>query len=144
VNNVAELQEQLSKFRPGDAVTVGLLRENETLSKKLLLLNADGSMELSSAESSKEPASTGSVQFQAASASELRALRLRHGVKVAQLEAGALRSAGIKEGFIITHIDKQPVTTPQEVEKLLESRTGGMLIEGVHPSGARGFYAIGL
>ena len=41
---------------------------------------------------------------------EMRRLGIDHGIKVKKLDNGKLKKAGIKEGFIITAIDHQPVT----------------------------------
>jgi serine protease Do len=50
----------------------------------------------------------------------------------------------MKEGFIITAIDKKMVYKPSEVEAILRSKQGGVLIEGIYPDGTKAYYAIGL
>src|SRR5690606_27594384 len=42
VNNVPELQEQIGKFRPGDKISVTLLRSNDKKVVSLTLKNKDG------------------------------------------------------------------------------------------------------
>ena len=48
---------------------------------------------------------------------ELEKLGLEAGVKVASIEKGKIRDAGIKEGFIITYINNTPVSSPQDVAR---------------------------
>jgi S1-C subfamily serine protease len=81
--------------------------------------------------------------FEPVTQDEMRRLRIANGIKIKQLGEGKLASSGIKEGFIITSIDKNAVT---EVEDLnfLENKKGGVLIEGVYPNGFRAYYGFGL
>jgi serine protease Do len=51
---------------------------------------------------------------------------------------------GVREGFIITHIDKAPVVTTDDIIRLLNGKRGGVLLEGIYPNGKRSYYAIGL
>jgi len=71
-------------------------------------------------------------------------LNITNGLRVSKLEAGKLRNAGIREGFIITTIDKNPVSTPEELKEVLDNKKGGILIEGVYPNGSRAYYAFGM
>ena len=84
------------------------------------------------------------MTFRTASVDELRALKLDHGVKVATINTGKFRSSGIREGFIITSVDQEPVKDPGQLERLLTSKSGGVLIEGVYPNGTRAYYGLGL
>jgi serine protease Do len=65
-------------------------------------------------------------------------------VRVKELNSGKLKSAGLREGFIITSIDNKAVKSPQEVLEYLESREGGVLIEGIYPNGMKAFYGFGM
>jgi S1-C subfamily serine protease len=65
-------------------------------------------------------------------------------VKVEDVAAGKLQAAGIKKGFVITAIDKQPVTSSADLKKILDTKKGGILIEGVYPNGMKAYYALAL
>ena len=71
-------------------------------------------------------------------------LGIKNGIKISKLIAGKLRSAGIKEGFIITSIDKKPIINSNDLENALKSKQGGVLIEGVYPNGMRAYYGFGI
>lgn len=142
VDNVPELQEQIGKFSPGDKVAVTLVRNGKEQVKDLTLLARSGAEGPTAAKEVALP--TLGAELAPASAEELKALKLDHGVKIARLSGGKLRSIGIREGFIITKIDQQPMESPKDIERALERKQGGVLIEGVYPNGMRAYYGLGV
>lgn len=84
------------------------------------------------------------ASFESISKEELSKLRLSNGVRISKLQQGKLASAGIREGFIITSVDKKKISSIQDLESTLESKTGGVLIEGMYPNGTRAYYGFGL
>jgi len=71
-------------------------------------------------------------------------LKIASGVKISKIEPGKLSNAGIREGFIITSIDKKKVSSVKDVQANLETKTGGVLIEGIYSNGMRAYYGFGL
>ncbi|MGP8217310.1 MAG: Do family serine endopeptidase [Bacteroidia bacterium] len=143
VNDVASLEEQIARMRPGDKVNITVSRNNEHVEIPVTLRNIDGNTDkLAAAESPSSLSSLG-ASFSAATKEELEKLRLDHGVKVVQLENGKLREIGIQEGFIITKIDHQAVSSANDIEKILKNKSGGILVEGIYPNGTRAYYAFG-
>ena len=53
-------------------------------------------------------------------------------------------SAGIKEGFIITRVDKKLIHNYDDLLNALEDKKGGVLIEGVYPNGMKAYYGFGI
>jgi Do/DeqQ family serine protease len=145
VNNVPQLQEQISKYRPGDKVNVMVWRDRKLQNLVVTLRNRDGKAELEDF-TAKAEATVGSLgaEFVAPSDSEKSALRLTGGAKIKNLGAGKLKSAGIQNGFIITKVDGERVNTPEELTSLLKAKSGGVLIEGVYPNGTKAYYGFGL
>ena len=74
----------------------------------------------------------------------MKKLGINNGVKIKDLNAGKLKSAGLKEGFVITGIDNKPVETVNDVSNYLQNKKGGVLIEGVYPNGMRAYYGFGM
>jgi len=75
---------------------------------------------------------------------ELKKLKIENGVKVIKVNEGKFRDAGIKEGFIIISVDKKRVSTPEEMINLIErNQSGGVLLEGIYPSGVKKYYGLG-
>lgn len=144
VNNVPELQEQIGKYRPGDQVNVTLLREEKVLEVPVVLRNRFGNTDLMKKEFNSEALLALGAQLSEVSEKDRNRLRIANGVQVKELDKGKLREAGMREGFIITRVDKNPVTSPTELKQLLENKQGGVLIEGIYPNGVRGYYGVGM
>jgi serine protease Do len=143
VNNVPELQEQIGKFRPGDKIMVTLQRNGEEKVLALTLKNHNGNTSLVKREKSDAINVLG-ASFEQVSPDEMKRLNIKNGLKVVRLNGGKLRAAGINEGFIITKIDKRDVNTLDDMKNTLESKDGGVLIEGIYPNGMRAYYGFGL
>lgn len=143
VNNVPALQEQVGRFRPGDKIMVTLKRNSEEKTLALLLKNRNGNTRIVEKDRSEVINSLGAA-FEPVTADEMRKLSIGHGLRISRLDAGKLRSAGIKEGYIITYIDKKKITSTEDIKAALEHKKGGVLIEGVYPNGMKAFFAFGL
>ena len=141
VNSTPQLQEQIGRFRPGDKVNVTIIRENTEKVVSVILRNKDGDTQLVKTEPSLNLLG---ANFENASKEDKSKLGLTGGVKISKLMAGKLRSAGIKEGFIITSIDKKPIRTTNDLETAIKAKQGGILIEGVYPNGSKAYYGFGI
>ncbi len=143
VNDVPELQEQIGSFRPGEKASITIRRGSEIKSLTIVLRNKEGSTAKIKKEDISKLTAHG-ASFKGLSPQELKALKINNGVKISAITSGKLRNAGITDGFIITKIDKQPVTNPEAVAKLFKSKKGGILVEGIYPNGAKGYFGFGL
>ncbi len=143
VNNVPELQEQVSRYRPGNKINITLNRNNQEKIVAVVLKNKNGNTDI--VEKPKiEVVSTLGATFEAVSAEDLKKLNIENGLRVTKLNAGKLASAGIKEGFIITSVDKKKISSIEDVKATLANKKGGVLIEGVYSNGMRAYYGFGM
>ncbi len=83
------------------------------------------------------------ADFQTLTSEEKSKLKTE-GIKISKLNGGILKSAGIKEGFIITSIDKKPIKSAEDLSNALQNKKGGVLIEGIYPNGMRAYYGFGI
>ncbi len=144
VNNVSELQEQVNNFRPGDKVVVTYVRDSKEKIVNVILKNKNNSAELLKKEDkSMDVESLGAV-FETIAPEDMKRLNISNGLRVSKLGSGKLRNSGIREGFIITSVDKNKVSSPDELKKILDNKKGGILIEGLYPNGSRAYYAFGM
>ncbi len=140
VNSGAELNEQLSKFRPGDMVELRFMQDGVIKTTQLTLRNKYGNTDIVEAKSVEVLGAS----FEPVPENEKQRLRLNNGVKVKDLQAGRLRAKGVHEGYIITRINNQAVNSVEDIEKALKSSDGAVFIEGIYPNGAIAYYAFGL
>jgi Do/DeqQ family serine protease len=141
VKNIPELQEQLGKYRPGDKVNVTVIRDNNELVVPVTLKNKDGNLGVIKKEVRSE-ASIGSLgaSFETLTNEEMKKLSVSNGIRIKKLDNGKLAAAGIKQGFVITAVDKKKVTTAEELESILKDKSGMIMIEGVYPNGIHAYY----
>jgi S1-C subfamily serine protease len=80
------------------------------------------------------------ADLEAVSKVERDRLRLNNGVRVMKVRRGLMGRLGIEEGFIITAINKRPVTAPKDVVEILSGLRGRVIIEGVDTRGQASYY----
>ena len=139
VNSQSELLEKTGQYHPGDKVNVKALRDNKNKSFTVQLTNKNGGSSLLEASESTSLSSLGAT-FKAPEESTLKKLGLDHGVQIEDLEKGVLKSVGIKEGFIITRVDRKGVSSAEDISTIIENKKGDILIEGTYPNGMKAYY----
>jgi serine protease Do len=143
VNSVPELQEQISRYRPGDKLALSIKRDGKESTLSLILKNKDNNTKVVEKENIEVTKALGAT-FETVAAEEKSKLGIENGLKVTRLEPGKLKNAGIKEGFIITTIDHKKINTKEELKSVLDNKKGGILLEGIYSNGVRAYYAFGL
>jgi len=143
VKNVAELQEQISQFRPGDKVMITLNRDGDIKELSITLKNLNGNESIVTNVSEKTFKLLG-AKFIDVDKKELKQLKINNGVKVTEVYNGKLRSVGVREGFIITSINRKSISSIDDLTAIVNNVKGGILIEGVYENGRREFYGFGI
>lgn len=141
VNKSSELQEAISRYYPGDKVNIKIIRKGKEMTIPVTLLSRDGEKSIT-ASSTKDSKKLMGATFETIDRETREQLNISGGVRVASVDNGVLKNKGIKPGFIITHIDKTPVNTAQELERVMKNKKGAILIEGVDNDGEKEVYAI--
>ena len=145
VGSVSELQEQVSRYRPGDKISVTVTRRNNEMSIPVVLKTLDNTTRLvkKSEVTSRSMTALG-AEFEEIDNSDLAKMRIENGVKISKLNSGKLSQVGIQAGFIITSIDKKKINSVEAVKNMLENKSGNVLIEGFYPNGMRASYSFSL
>jgi len=143
VNSTSELLEQVSRYRPGEKVSVEVNRNATDKTFFVTLRNREGNTSLVKNEENDVIPMLGAT-LQEASPEMLRKLGITYGVQVKGLNEGLLQNAGIREGYIITEIDNKPVRSIDDVDKALSRKKGGVLLEGIYPNKMRAYYGFGM
>ncbi len=141
VNSTSELQEQISKHRPGNKVTVVVKRDNKRQPFNVTLRNKHGDTEIVKGDSSDD---IFGAKFVAISDRDKDKLSIRNGIKITELGNGKFKDAGIKEGFIIIQVNKTVISEVDEFKRIIKNSRGGILVEGIYPNGEVAYYVFGI
>ena len=139
VNTVSELQERVARNRPGQSVEVTYWRKGIARKVKAVLRNFDGELELATRAIATN---LGGGEFENVAYRELAELHLEGGVRLVRKKSGPWLKAQVPDGFVITHIDKVEVENLESLNRILEIKRGGVLIEGLKATGERGTFGI--
>ena len=144
VKNFAGLQEELAKHRPGDKVTVKILRDKKEKNLEIELKNEQGTTKV---------LKDADMEILGAAFRELpdemkKQLRLSGGVEVTGVTEGKMKAAGVRKGFIILKANGQSVKTVEQLEEIMKEASRStepvLFLNGIFPSGKRKYYAVDL
>lgn len=144
LHKFTDLQEALSKHRPGDKVQLTIVRDKKEKEVTITLKNAQGN--------TKVVKNAGmeilGAAFKPVDADLRRQLNLGYGLEVTGVSDGKMADAGIRKGFIILKANGQPMKTVEDLEDVLKAATQTpeqvLFITGMFPSGKRASYAVDL
>lgn len=135
VLSTPQLNEQLSRFKPGDHVAIQYNRNGTLYATTVELKNLDGTTSL---VKDTDALNSLGAKLRALNAQEKRNYNLEQAIVVEQPGRGLLANAQIQKGFIITGINGNAVETSQDLEKAL-SNNSQVQVEGFYP-GKSGMY----
>lgn len=146
ISNSANMQELIARHRPGDKITMTIIRDNKTKNVSLTLRNSMGSTSITSGNFMKELG----AEF-APFKGDDSFFKGKKGVKVTKVEKGRFKDAGIKDGFVIFDINNAIVAEPDDVEEIYNSIVEStdydhvMFITGAYPgTNKKVYYAVDL
>lgn len=140
------LLEAIGRKRPGEEVTLTVLRSGKERKIDVVLRNREGTTDVVKKGSPAQVLAALGASFETLSDEEAEAEGLSGGVKVKSVGPGLLgQQTDIRDGFIITRVDKQRVTNKEDLVKKLENSEGGILLEGKYPGQRKiEYYALGM
>jgi len=138
VKTSAELQEKISQYRPGDNVNIVVIRDNEKKQFTVTLRNKHGDTQIV-----RDNNLTLGAEFEVVTDKEKEKLDINNGIKITKLDKGKLNTSGMKEGFIITNVNKKPIYEVKDFKREIENAKGGILIEGIYPNGESAYFVFG-
>lgn len=143
VDSSPSVQEQINKFRPGDKIRVGVIREGKEKEFSVVLEKRSQSIsELKSAGG--DQINLFGAQIRKATEETLKKYELKQGLEVVKVEEGKFKSAGIRPGFVITHVNQYPVSDPSDILNVIERSRRSLFIEGQYGDKTIVYYGIGL
>lgn len=144
IKTMTELQETVVQYRPGDKVTVTLLRNKKEKKIEVELKNSRGNTEI---VKQADMEVLGAV-FQDVPEQTRRQLNIGYGMQVSNVKNGLMKDEGIQKGYIILKINNKQIRSIDDIEQAYkeaaESPDQVLFITGVYPSGRRANYAVNL
>jgi Do/DeqQ family serine protease len=133
VTGKGSFEEVLSYYYPGDKLNFTFQRKSEMKVASLTLQNLDGGTGVLKREF--YTSSILGARLEAINAIERDRLGVSGGVKIVGLTRGYLRDLGLNNGYVLTQINRNPVSSPEKVGEFLEKFSGKLLLEGFASSG---------
>lgn len=144
VAKFGELQGILAQKRPGDKVNVTYLRNKKKHTATLTLKNQQGTTKV--VKNADIDVLGGS--FRAITDQQKEQLNVNYGLEVFKVSGGKLKDAGIPKGFIIQRINDESIKSIDDLQKVVKdastSKEPVLYIQGIYPTGKKGYFAIPL
>ena len=147
IKNFAGLQDQLTRYRPGDKVKVTVDRKGKEHFYNVELKNDAGNTEI---QKSEDAMSFIGASFGELSNSKKQQYGINSGVEVTSVTSnGLFRKEGINKGFIIMRVNNLPVNSEKDITSIVSSVTSSsqdkvILVAGFYPNGRTQYIAIDL
>lgn len=145
VKKTTELQEQVSRFHPGDKVDITYLRDNKERTVSVKLRNRQGGTDIVKDAGLEILGAT----FKELNNEQRRQFNVSSGLQVSGITEGKLKEADVTEGYIILRANNRSIRNVSELESVLKSAQQGtsvedrvLLLVGIYPNGRRAYYAI--
>ncbi|GHV70440.1 type I deoxyribonuclease HsdR [Bacteroidia bacterium] len=148
VKSYQDLRAQLSRFNPGNKVDVQVQRGSDVKTYSVELKNDQGTTEVIK---QKTPMEILGASFNDLTNESKSKLGINYGVEVTDLTNGKLKSAGIKNGFVILTVNDERIMSSESFLKIVESilkkdpDERGLFIRGFNPNAKKmEYYGIDL
>ena len=142
VSKMSELQEMLTKFRPGDKVLIGYLRDKKEKSVNVTLRNSKGTTNVVKNNNMKILG----ADFVELSDDLKKTLNLSYGVQIKELRNGRMKDAGMTKGFIILKANNQNIKTVDDLNNAFKAASNSteqtLWIWGKTPAGKSQSFAV--
>jgi serine protease Do len=136
VNMASEMVDQIARFKPGDKVNVTFKRNGEEKTIEMVLKNSAGNTNVVKGSSLLEKLGG---ELVAMDKKKMGVLGYSGGVQVKKKGSGALAKSKMEDGFIITSVNGEEITSIEDLGKALDRAKGNVRLEGIYP-GYEGTY----
>ena len=142
VTKMSELQELLSKKRPGEQVSLTYLHNKAKHSKSVVLKNAQGNTKvIKTADLDVLGAS-----FRPVTEQQKKEFNINVGLEVTKVGKGAIKDSGIDTGFIMQYANDTPLKTLNDLQELVKSASTSqdpvLIVKGIWPTGKRDYKVV--
>ena len=147
ISSVAQLQEQISKCRPGDYIKVDYIRGRNHNFVNIKLKNSSGNTNIIKLSDNNILG----AKFKPVDSKIKNRYNLQYGLQISELESNSILSKeGIKKDFIILKVNGNKIYDERDLTNIInqtinaEDQDRVLFISGINPSGKIYHYAIKL
>ena len=144
VTKFGELQNIIAQKRPGDKVTLTYLRNKSKKNVTLTLKNEQGNTKV--VKNAYLDVLGGN--FRAITDSQKEQLNIGYGLEVIKVSGGKLKDAGVPKGFIIQRVNDKSIKSIEDLQSTVKeastSKEPVLYIQGIYPTGKKGYFAVPL
>lgn len=133
VQTTADLQEKVSRYKPGDKVEVTYLRRGRQDNKTVVLRNFEGGTGVVSPGS--QNVSLFGATFASVTSGDKQQYGISNGVKITSISEGRLRDLGLSKGTVIVDVNGQKVNTAADIRRATNDEKSLTSVEGFTPDG---------
>jgi len=134
VGSGLQMSAQIAGFRPGDKVPITYTRNNKEYTTNVVLKKKAGTFE--NVASANNISSALGADLATLDKAKARAYGIDGGVVVRKItEGGAFSRTRMAEGFIITSVNDEDITSVEELTKALSNAQGPVQLKGIYPDG---------
>ncbi len=142
ITKMAELQEIISRKRPGDKMSISYLHNKQQNTKTVTLKNSQGNTNVVKTAD----LDVLGANFKEITSAQKEQLHISYGLEVIKVNNGALKDTGIAKGFIIQQVNDMPMKTLNDLQTAVKSASTSkdpvLYIKGIWPTGKRDYFAV--
>ncbi|HNY53329.1 MAG TPA: Do family serine endopeptidase [Bacteroidales bacterium] len=134
VNSPSELQEYVSRKRPGEKASITYFRNGKRSTITLTMRNVAGNTGIVTPGMGAGSTVYG-ARLEALEPADMKKYDIDHGVKVADVSDGRFKDLGIKKGYIILNVNGKDVKSASDVRQATSGGKDLRSIEGIQSNG---------
>ena len=130
ISSGSELQEQLSRYKPGDKVNITYERDGKMVTVPVTLKNNAGNFEIVKADAMIDKLGASLVTLDKSRAKEYG---IPGGVVVKKINDGVINNqTRMRDGFVITKVNGKPISSVEEMKAAIGT-SKSIKVEGIYP-----------
>ncbi len=148
INSVAQLQASIAARQPEEVVKVMYKRGSSEKNTEVRLKGKTATVEMVRRPKTRSPQRWG-LEFEMLEEEVLNTLKIKGGVRVKSVNSDKMMRAGVRPGFVITHISqngkRKSIVGFEEAFEIFDSLedNSGIYLEGIYENGDRAYYPVG-
>ncbi|MDL2228348.1 trypsin-like peptidase domain-containing protein [Bacteroidales bacterium OttesenSCG-928-K03] len=144
VGSTSELMEKIGQYSPNETVKITVNRQGKQMNYDVRLAGENDSSKKQITSTSANFNKLLGAEIKNATKNDLTKYNATNGVIISKVQDGVLKSAGIKDDFLITKVDHVSIRNSDHLIEILSNKKGGVLVEGKYPNGMKAYYGFGM